>query len=269
MSLLATLGIASVGLIIWFSIIFWICQRKNNYGIVDVFWAFTFTPLAWFYAFAGSGWSMRQLVIAALASAWSVRLGSHLYKRVFAHGAEEDSRYAQLRKDWKNNFGPMMFGFFQLQAISVVILAFPFLFPAYNPATGFNIVEMIGTAIVVLSLCGESLADGQLAAFRRHEENKGKVCNIGLWRYSRHPNYFFEWMIWVGFGVFALGSAYGGIGLIAPAAIYYLLRYRTGVPMAEESSLKSKGDAFREYQATTNVFFPGPTRNPSNSAPPS
>ena len=110
---------------------------------------------------------------------------------------------------------------------------------------------MVGTAIVFLSLCGESLADGQLAAFRRKPENKGQVCNVGLWRYSRHPNYFFEWCIWVGFGVFALCSHLGWIGLLAPFSIYYLLRYKTGVPMAEESSLKSKGDRFREYQKTT------------------
>jgi steroid 5-alpha reductase family enzyme len=126
--------------------------------------------------------------------------------------------------------------------------------------------EIVGTALVFVSLCGETLADGQLAAFRRREENKGKVCTIGLWRYSRHPNYFFEWMIWVGFGVFALGSAYGWIGLIAPASIYYLLRYKTGVPMAEESSLKSKGDAFRDYQTTTNEFFPGPFRSSGDSS---
>ncbi|GAB5561590.1 MAG: DUF1295 domain-containing protein [Synoicihabitans sp.] len=265
MSLLVVLGTATVALIIWFAVIFWVCRRMDNYGVVDVAWSFSFTPLAWFYALSGTGWSMRQLVIASLASIWSIRLGSHLYKRVFAHHPEEDSRYKQLRTDWKDNFTPMMLGFFQLQAISVVVLALPFLFPVFNASLGFSALEIIGTSIVFLSLCGETLADGQLAAFRRREENKGKVCNRGLWRYSRHPNYFFEWMIWVGFGVFALGSAYGWVGLIAPASIYYLLRYKTGVPMAEESSLKSKGDAFREYQKTTNEFFPGPTRQPASS----
>ncbi|MDB4474209.1 DUF1295 domain-containing protein [Opitutaceae bacterium] len=266
MSLLIVLGTATLALIGWFTLVFWFCRRLDNYGIVDVIWSYTFTPLAWFYALSGSGWSMRQLVIASLASIWSIRLGSHLYKRVFAHHPEEDSRYRQLRTDWEKNFGPMMFGFFQLQAVSIVVLALPFLFPVFNSSLSFSIFEIIGTALVFVSLCGETLADGQLAAFRRREENKGKVCTIGLWRYSRHPNYFFEWMIWVGFGVFALGSAYGWIGLIAPASIYYLLRYKTGVPMAEESSLKSKGDAFRDYQNTTNEFFPGPSRSSNNAS---
>ena len=266
MSLLAILGTAALALIVWFALIFLLCRRLNNYGIIDVVWSYTFTPLAWFYALSGSGWSMRQLVLASLASIWSIRLGSHLYKRVFAHHPEEDSRYRQLRTDWQDNFGPMMFGFFQLQAISMVVLALPFLFPIFNTELSFNLFEIIGTAIVFVSLCGETLADGQLAAFRRRPENKGNVCNFGLWHYSRHPNYFFEWMIWVGFGVFSLGSAYGWIGLIAPASIYYLLRYKTGVPMAEESSLKSKGDAFRAYQGSTNEFFPGPSRTSDNSS---
>jgi len=247
-------------LMVWFSLTFLLCRRMNNYGIVDVVWSYAFTGVAWFYAFAGNGWSMRKLVLASLASAWSIRLGSHLYKRVMSHHPVEDSRYQQLRIDWKDNFGTMMFGFFQLQALAVVVLSLPFLFPVHNAVTYFSHWEIVGTAICFLALCGESVADGQLAAFRRKPANKGQVCNVGLWHYSRHPNYFFEWCIWVGFGIFALGSVWGWIGLIAPASIYYLLRYKTGVPMAEESSLKSKGDLFREYQKTTNAFFPGTPR---------
>ncbi len=257
LALAAALGL----MVVIFSITYLVCRRLNNYGFVDVVWSFSFVPLAWFFALNATGWSMRQLVIASLASAWSIRLGSHLYRRVSSHHPEEDSRYAQLREDWKANFGPMMFGFFLLQALTVVLLGLPFIFPTYNPVTAFSTWEILGTAIVFLALSGEALADGQLAAFRRKSENQGQVCNVGFWRYSRHPNYFFEWCIWVGFGVFALGSTYGWIGLIAPASIYYLLRHKTGVPMAEASSLKSKGDRFREYQRTTNEFFPGPPRN--------
>ncbi len=263
MSLLITLLSATGLLIVWFSLTFLLCRRMDNYGIVDVVWSYTFTLVAWFYSFAGDGWSMRQLVIASLVSAWSIRLGSHLYKRVMSHHPEEDSRYRQLRADWQSNFVQMMFGFFQLQAVSIVVLSLPFLFPVHNPTPYFSAWEIVGTAICFLALCGESLADGQLAAFRRNPENKDQVCDVGFWCYSRHPNYFFEWCIWVGFGVFALGSAGGWIGLIAPLSIYYLLRYKTGVPMAEESSLKSKGDLFREYQNTTNAFIPGPPRDSS------
>lgn len=260
MSLPLTLLSVTGLLVIWFSLAFLLCRKMNNYGIVDVIWSYSFIGVAWFYAFAGTGWSMRQLVIASLASAWSVRLGTHLYKRVMSHHPEEDSRYHQLRTDWSHNFGPMMYGFFQLQAVAVVVLSLPLLMPVFNATPFFSSWEIAGTAICFLGLCGETVADGQLAAFIRNPANQGEVCNVGLWRYSRHPNYFCEWGIWVGFGVFALGSPGGWIGLIAPASIYYLLRHKTGVPMAEASSLKSKGDRFREYQRTTNAFFPGPPR---------
>jgi steroid 5-alpha reductase family enzyme len=258
--MLTAWSMAALVLLLVFSLLYLLCRKLDNYGFVDVAWAYAFTPLAWFFAFTGGGWSMRQLVIASLASSWSVRLGSHLWRRASSHHPEEDSRYRQLRQDWAKNFGLMMWGFFLLQAISIVVLALPFLFPTHHTAPAFNGWEIAGTTICFLALCGEALADGQLAAFRQRPENQGRVCNVGLWHYSRHPNYFFEWCIWVGFGVFALGSPLGWIGLLSPAAIYYLLRCKTGVPMAEESSLKSKGDAFREYQRTTNTFFPGPPK---------
>ncbi|WED63953.1 photosystem I reaction center subunit XII [Synoicihabitans lomoniglobus] len=254
---------ATVALMTVFALAYLVARRIDNYGIVDFVWAYCFTGVAWFYALSGSGWSSRALVIAALASIWSIRLGSHLYRRVMGHHPQEDSRYGQLREDWQANFGPMMFGFFQLQAVSIVILSAPFLFPTRNAFPGFNLWEIIGTAVCFLALVGETVADGQLAAFRRNPNNEGQVCDVGLWRYSRHPNYFFEWCIWVGFCLFACGSAWGWLSVIAPAAILHLLLNVTGVPMAEASSLKSKGDAFRAYQRTTNAFFPGPPRRPT------
>ncbi|WP_221032271.1 DUF1295 domain-containing protein [Actomonas aquatica] len=259
--MIATLLLTTVGLMVLFALTYLWARRINNYGIVDFVWAYSFTAVAWHYALAGHGWAARGLVIASLATIWSVRLGSHLYSRVMSHHPQEDSRYVQLREDWQANFAPKMFGFFQLQAVSVVILSAPLFFPARNAMPAFNAWELIGTTITVLALLGETLADGQLKAFVRHPHNKGKVCKVGLWRYSRHPNYFFEWCIWVGLGLFACGSAWGWIGLIAPAAILHLLLNVTGVPMAEASSLKSKGDAFRQYQQETNAFFPGPTRS--------
>jgi steroid 5-alpha reductase family enzyme len=251
---------ALAGLIVIFAITYRIGDRMNNFGIVDFVWSYSFSAVAWYYALDGHGWLPRKILIAALATAWSWRLGTHLYRRVMSHHPEEDSRYHQLRTDWKDNFGPMMFGFFQLQALFVLILSAPFLFPVRNAFPGFSGWEILGALIVLSSLAGESLADHQLSHFRRQSENKGKVCDIGLWRYSRHPNYFFEWCIWVGFFVFACGSAWGWLSVIAPAAILHLLLNVTGVPMAEESSLRSKGDAFRAYQRSTNKFFPGPPK---------
>src|SRR5690606_11042428 len=226
----------------------------------DVTWSYAFTGLAWFYAVTGPGWLPRRLIIASLATVWSCRLGTHLLRRIRRHHPEEDSRYRALREEWSAGFTSKMALFFQAQALSVITLGLPFLLPTRNAFPGLGAAELAGIFICIVGILGESRADQQLAAFRAQSSNHGKVCNVGLWRYSRHPNYFFEWCIWVGFSVFALHSAWGWIALSAPAIMLHLLRNVTGVPMAEESSLRSKGDAFRAYQQTTNTFFPGPPR---------
>jgi steroid 5-alpha reductase family enzyme len=121
---------------------------------------------------------------------------------------------------------------------------------------GLGASGLLGVAFWATGLLGESLADRQLARFRADPANKGKICQIGLWNYSRHPNYFFEWLVWVGYAVFALGSPWGWLGFIAPALMLHFLLNVTGIPMTEELSLKSKGDAYREYQRTTSAFVP-------------
>ncbi len=239
-----------------FALLYLVCRRLDNYGFVDVAWAYAFAPVAAFYAAAGPGWLPRRLLVAGLAVAWSLRLGTHLLRRVAAHHPVEDGRYVQLRRDWAGVFAPKMFGFFQLQAASVVLLAVPFVFPAVNAAPGFHPLELAGAALWVVALAGEALADAQLAAFKRDPANRGQVCAVGLWRYSRHPNYFFEWLVWVAFFLLALGSPLGWIAAVAPASILYLLLRVTGIPLNEEQSVRSKGDAYRRYQRTTSAFVP-------------
>ena len=111
-------------------------------------------------------------------------------------------------------------------------------------------------ALWFVAVAGEALADAQLAAFKRNPANRGGVCAVGLWRYSRHPNYFFECLIWVSYALFAFGSPGGWLALIGPAAILYLLLRVTGIPLTEEQSLRSRGEAYRRYQETTSAFLP-------------
>jgi steroid 5-alpha reductase family enzyme len=162
----------------------------------------------------------------------------------------------QLRRDWAGNFATKMFGFFQLQAVSVVLLGVAFFIVCLNPSPRLHPFETAGAILWLLALAGESAADRQLAAFKRDPANKGRVCDAGLWRYSRHPNYFFEWLIWVAYFVFALASPFGWVAAIGPASILYLLLRVTGIPLTEEQSLRSKGDAYRRYQQTTSAFVP-------------
>lgn len=251
MILLALAGLCSV-----LMVAFVVCRRIDNYGFVDVVWSYAFAPLAWFYAWAGPGWLPRRMVVATMVSLWCLRLGTHLLRRVAAHHPVEDGRYQQLRRDWAGNFGPKMAGFFQLQAASVVLLGVPFLLPVLNEAGRWSGWEFAGIGLWLFALSGEALADAQLAAFKRNAANKGRVCDTGLWRYSRHPNYFFEWLVWVAYFVFALGSPWGGLAVIGPAAILFLLLRVTGIPLTEEQSVRSKGETYRRYQMRTSAFVP-------------
>lgn len=239
-----------------FAALYLVARRIDNYGIVDIAWSYAFGALALGYALLGPGWPIRRALIATLALVWSARLGTHLAIRVIGHHPVEDGRYVQLRRDWADNFAAKMFGFFQMQAVSVVLLAAAFLVACLNPAPALHPLELAGAALWLLAISGEALADAQLAAFKRAASNKGKVCDIGLWRYSRHPNYFFEWLIWVAYFVFALASPWGWVAIIGPASILYLLLRVTGIPMTEEQSLRSRGDAYRRYQQTTSAFVP-------------
>ena len=247
---------ALAGLCSVFAFCYLLARLINNYGIVDIVWSYAFAVLAVFYAACAPGWPLRKAVIATMAVLWSLRLGTHLYRRVMGHHPVEDGRYVQLRQDWAGNFAPKMFGFFQLQAASVVLLGLAFFITCLNPAPHFDLLEIVGVMLWWLALAGESLADAQLAAFKRDPANQGRVCATGLWRYSRHPNYFFEWLIWVAYFVFALASPWGWVAVIGPASILFLLLRVTGIPLTEEQSLRTKGDAYRRYQQSTSAFVP-------------
>jgi steroid 5-alpha reductase family enzyme len=228
----------------------------RNAGIVDIAWSAGFTPLAWFYWAVAPGNPERKLLITLMVSFWSLRLGSHLYRRVMGHHPVEDARYSQFREKWGPSFNSKMFGFFQIQAVLLWVLTLPFLLACLNPDPEISTLEWLGAALWALGLAGESLADRQLAAFARKPENRGKVCEDGLWYYSRHPNYFFEWTIWVAYFVFALAQPHGLWTIYCPLLMLHFLVNITGVKLAEQGSLKRRGDAYRAYQATTSAFVP-------------
>ena len=254
---------ALVALCAAFALLYVVARRIDNYGIVDIAWSYAFGAMAAGYALFGAGWPVRRALIAALTVVWSLRLGTHLCVRVMGHHPVEDGRYVQLRKDWAANFAPKMFGFFQMQAASVVLLGVAFVTACLNPAPALHPLEFAGTALWLIAITGEARADAQLAAFKRDAANKGRVCDTGLWRYSRHPNYFFEWLIWVAYFVFALASPWGWLAIVGPASILYLLLRVTGIPMTEEQSIRSRGDAYRRYQQTTSAFVPWFPKKPA------
>jgi steroid 5-alpha reductase family enzyme len=228
----------------------------DNFGFVDISWSLAFTPIAIFFAAAAPGFETRRWLIGAMVAIWSLRLGIHVAVRVLRAHPHEDPRYKEFREKWKRNRNLKFFIFFQVQALSIATLAIPFLIVCFNQQTNLNIFEWIGFALWLISVSGESLADHQLKNFKANPKNKNEVCQTGLWHYSRHPNYFFEWLTWIAFWIFALGSPLGCATIYCPALMLYFLLRVTGIPLTERQSLKSKGEKFRDYQCTTSMFVP-------------
>lgn len=253
LTLLLLAAVFSVALMM---VIWRIGLRLHNFGIVDIAWSAGFSALSVMYGVLSNGYDPRRALITVMAALWSLRLGAHLYFRVMKHHPVEDSRYAKLREEWGANADRRMFWFFQLQAGSQVILSAPFLLICLNPRPGLELIEWLGFAVWLFALAGESLADHQLKQFKTAPANQGRVCQAGLWRWSRHPNYFFEWLIWVAFFIFALGSPWGWVTIYCPLLMLYFLVKMTGIPMTEELAVKTKGEAYREYQRSTSSFVP-------------
>lgn len=254
------LWLATAGLFVVMTATFLFAHAVRNYGIVDAVWTISFLPLAVWFTFALPGQPARDLLLVALVAAWSVRLGGYLTLRISREHPAEDRRYAALRERWKPRVGLKMFNFYQVQALFTLVLSTPLLLVAANARAGFTLIEIIGVAVVMIGVAGEALADAQLRRFKRERSAPGAVCDRGLWRYSRHPNYFFEWVVWVGFALIALAAPWGWLGLLSPAVMLHLLLNLTGVPATEAALLERRGDAYRAYQRTTNAFFPGPPR---------
>ena len=238
----------------YFAITWFISVRIRNYGLLDAAWSYGVAILSPIYAFLGPGYAPRKWIATAIGVAWSLRLGTYILTRVIKHHPAEDVRYETLRRKWPGT--GMFLVFFQVQALVVVIFSVPVLVASFNSAPHFSPVEICGLAIAFVSLCGEALADRQMRQFKANATNKGKVCETGLWAYSRHPNYFFESMLWWGFFIFALGSSWGWITVLCPLLMLYFLLKVSGIPLTEEYAVKSKGDAYREYQRTTSSFIP-------------
>jgi len=125
----------------------------------------------------------------------------------------------------------------------------------------WGIWETLGLTVALIGISGETLADYQMTTFKKENHRANTVCREGLWKYSRHPNYFFEMIIWIGLFLFACGSAYGWTTFYAPAIITFLLLKVTGIPPTETSAVKRKGDSYRDYQRTTSAFIPLPPKS--------
>jgi steroid 5-alpha reductase family enzyme len=230
--------------------------RMRNAGLVDIAWSAGFTPVAIFYARYAHGLPGRRVLIATLMSLWSLRLAAHLFVRVLGAHPEEDRRYGRLRASWGPQFNRRMFAFFQLQAVLIVVLSVPILLICSNPRPHLAGIEYAGVLVWLIALAGEAVADRQLQRFKADRGNRGDICQTGLWRYSRHPNYFFEWLIWVAYFLLALAVPGGWWTVYCPLLMLYFLLRVTGIPLAEQLARERRGDAYLQYQRRTSMFVP-------------
>jgi len=241
-------------MLVLFALVWIVCVRIDNYGFLDAVWSLSVAILAPLYAVLEHGDPWRRLAFAAVGAAWSLRLGLYILVRVWRHHPQEDKRYRTLRQKWP---GPGRFLlFFELQAAIAVLFSLPFLLAAQNARPALEPIELVGLAIALAGIAGESTADWQAQRFKRDPANQTRAVDVGLWRYSRHPNYFFESVVWWGFSIAALASPYGWITLACPLLMLYLLLNVTGIPLTEKHSLESRGEAYRQYQRSTSRFVP-------------
>ena len=254
----AMVAVMSLAWLIW--------RRTGNSGWVDTVWTFglgavgivaALLPLA-----GGNANTARQFLVAALVAVWALRLGLHIALRTAR--ITDDPRYAKLAAGWGADAPRQMFWLLQKQALVSIPLALSMLLAAHNPAPGLRAQDWLGAAVLAIAIAGEGLADAQLRAFRHDPANKGRVCDAGLWGWSRHPNYFFEWFGWLAYAVIAIdfSGAYpwGFVALAGPACMYWLLVYVSGIPPLEAHMRETRGKAFADYAARTSAFFPLPPR---------
>lgn len=259
MLVVLALALCGVMALAWF-----VAGRTGRSGWIDAIWSYavgaggvvtSLLPLG-----SSGGIGARQWLVAGLAALWSLRLGSHIAARTLRGG--DDPRYRQLREEWGGKFRNRLFWFLQIQATAAFLLVVTILTAAHRPGVGLSYGDLLGIVIFAIALIGEAVADSQLGRFGADPQNRGKVCDTGLWAFSRHPNYFFEWLVWVAFAAIAIvgGESYvfGWGALAGPAFMYWLLVHISGIPPLEAHMLRSRGEVFRAYQRSVNAFWPGP-----------
>lgn len=246
----------------------WQMQRQTGQdGWADAFWSLGL-GLAGFgvslWSVDGSPPSARQALAAVLIVLWGLRLGMHIAHRTAREPS--DRRYGALREGWGDQAAVKMFGFLMLQAGAASFLLFSVLLAAHSPGTGtgLGVQDLLATSILIIAVVGEGLADRQLARFKATKTPDQSVCDTGLWAWSRHPNYFFEWLAWCAWPLFAIrldaAWPWGWLALSAPIYIYWLLKRVSGIPLLEAHMRVTRPEAFKAYAARTSAFFPRPPK---------
>jgi steroid 5-alpha reductase family enzyme len=246
------LALSIIFILVWVSQLFTL-----NAGMVDPVWSYSLGLLALVYATLAGGDATARLLTGILGGAWGLRLGSHLLRRNF--GKPEDGRYRRLREEWGTRANLKMFWFFQLQVVLAVLLSAGFLVVCLRADAPHPVLIAAAVLVWIISVGGEALSDWQLEKFKADPTHRGRVCRTGLWRYSRHPNYFFECLHWPVYTILAIGSPWVLVTLLPVGVMAFLLLKVSGVPMTEQQTARSRPE-YADYIRTTSAFIPWPPR---------
>lgn len=249
--------LAFVGLFLSFTAV-WISQlRSRNAGMIDPVWAVTLGGMAMFVAGLGTGPVLNRALVATGGGIWGLRLARHLWRR--NHRQPEDRRYRQFRLQWGDAAPRNMFWLFQLQALISMVLSVAFFVPAYSPDAPSRSAAVAAVSIWLVAVAGEAAADRQLKRFLAAPGRRDGVCRVGWWRYSRHPNYFFECLHWCAYAALAIGMPWGWLTLMPPFLMAWLLLRVSGLPLLEAHLVRTR-PGYREYMLTTSALVPWPPR---------
>jgi steroid 5-alpha reductase family enzyme len=251
---------ASAGVIVALMLVTWLISvLLKDASIVDIIWGFGFVLVAWAAFLTGDGYEPRKWLITLLATAWGLRLSVYLFLR--NRGKGEDYRYRAMRRRWGSRFPIIsLVTVFGLQGVLMFAISVPLQVAQLSgmPDT-LNAVDVLGAMVFAVGLAFESTGDWQLARFKADPANEGKVMDRGLWRYTRHPNYFGDAVVWWGFFIVSLARWENAFVVFSPVIMTVLLTRVSGVPLLE-ASLKRRRPGYEDYVARTSAFVPLPPR---------
>lgn len=255
MDILETLGWAGLTVFLYMTTLFVIAMIRKDNSVADVAWGPGFIVVTWVMLLINGSWGASQLAVAVVVTVWGLRLAIRIYRR--NRGKGEDPRYAKWRDDWGQFFVLRSYlQVFILQGVVLMLNVTPVIILMSGPRElpGWAGFLYVGLAMWVAGFAFESLGDWQLDRFLARPENRGTIIDIGLWHYTRHPNYFGECTMWWGIFVIALAAPWGWVGVIGPVVITGMILFVSGIPMTEKLMEKTPG--WDEYKRTTSAFIP-------------
>lgn len=243
---------AMLMIFVYMSSVFLLALILKDNSIVDIFWGIGFILLTILSLWKSDSFDAKKIIVGMMILIWGLRLSIHIFLRNKGHG--EDFRYANWRRTWKNFVLRSFLQVFMLQGFFMLVIVWPVLHINHGSSVEFGMIDIFGILIFLTGFIFEVVGDFQMKAFKKDPANSGKIITTGLWKYTRHPNYFGEALLWWGIWLMAVPVIDGIYTILSPLVITWLLRYISGVPMLEK---KYEGRAdWEEYKARTPVFVP-------------